>query len=208
MALCPYCAVELETPASCPACKRPIDVDERATPFELLGIPLAFDVDVKDLRRRLLRQSRDIHPDYFGTADADVRALAEKNSARLNGAFEILADDAARADWIVRHLGGPDEQTERAMPQAFLLEVLEWNEILEESRAHTAALDPRLAPLEAELQERRGEALTAVRALLVPLPPGGSPELKRVRQHLNAVRYVDRALSEIETLRLARAATH
>lgn len=208
MALCPYCAGELETPSSCAACKRPLEVDERATPYELFGIPLAFDVDTKDLRRRSLRISRDIHPDFFGTAGDDVRALAERNSARLNGAFDVLADDAARADWIVRHLGGPDEQTERAMPQAFLMEVLEWNEVLEEARASTTVLDPRLAALRTELEARRSTEIAAVRALLTQLPARASTDLKRVRQHLNAVRYVDRALGDIETLRLARASTH
>jgi hypothetical protein len=44
-----------------------------------------------------------------------------------------------------------------------------------------------------------------VSGLLTPLPAPGSPALKRVRSELNAVRYIDRALSEIGTLRLERA---
>jgi molecular chaperone HscB len=183
-------------------------VDEQVNFFELLGLEPRFGMDVGDLRRRLLRITRDIHPDFFGTAAPELRALAEQNSARVNKAFEVLADDVERADWIVTHLGGPDEQAERAMPREFLMEVLDWNEVLEEARARTDALDPRLAALAASLAERRAGSLAKITALLTPLPPRGSQDLTRARQELNAVRYVDRALREIEALRLARAATH
>lgn len=203
---CPYCAAQLNQPSSCAACHQPIEVDERTTPFELFGSAPRHDVDVKALRKQLLSITREIHPDYFATADADVRARAERNSARLNKAFEVLSDETARADWLVTHLGGPDEQTERAMPQAFLMEVLEWNEALEEARADATRFDPRLETLERELQSKRTEAVAAIRSVLVPLPASGSPTLRRARQELNAVRYVDRALNEIESLRLARAA--
>ncbi|MBL8859013.1 MAG: hypothetical protein JNL28_10940 [Planctomycetes bacterium] len=205
MTVCPHCAAELESPAGCPHCKVPLEVPEDASLFDLLGLEHRFAVDVKDLRKRVLKVSRDIHPDFFGTSAPGVRELAEKNSARVNKAFEILSDDAERADWIVRDLGGPDEQEERAMPREFLMEVLDWNEILEEARSRTEALDPRLEPLASELSERRGQAIASIGALLTPMPPRGSPNLVRVRQELNSIRYVDRALAEIEALRLARA---
>lgn len=208
MAVCPHCQAALETPVFCAVCNRPLAVAEDVDPFAVLGLTPNFTVDAKDLRKRLLRISRDVHPDFFGTAAPALRELAEKNSARVNKAFEILSDDVARADWLVTSLGGPDEQAERAMPREFLMEVLEWNETLEEARANASTFDPRLAVLRTELAARRGAALTRVGKLLTPLPEHASPSLLAVRQQLNAVRYVDRALSEIEALRLARAATH
>jgi len=205
MVRCPHCDAELAHPASCGSCGRLLEIPEAATPYEVLGLgDVTWSVDRDDLRTRLLKLTRDVHPDFFGTAGADVRALAERNSARINDAYAILSDDVARADWLVEHLGGPDEQTERTMPPEFLAEVLEWNELLEEARDSDTA-DPRLEPLERELHERRGAALDTVARLLTPLPQHRSPDLKRVRAQLNAVRYVDRALSEIGTQRLARA---
>jgi molecular chaperone HscB len=175
VASCPHCSAPLETAASCASCKRPLELGESATPFDLLGIPLAYAVDVALLRKRLLRISRDIHPDFFGAAAPELRALAERNSARVNKAFEILSDDVERADWLVRDLGGPDEQSERAMPREFLMEVLEWNETLEEARANERAFDPRLVDLRRELSERRDAALSQIARLLTPLPARGSP---------------------------------
>jgi Fe-S protein assembly co-chaperone HscB len=206
MARCPHCDAELETPSSCPACGRLLAVPNQTTPYAMLGLAdIEYEIDREALRRRLLKATRAVHPDFFGTASDDVQKLASENSARLNEAFSILSDDVARADWIVERLGGPDEQTERAMPVEFLSEVLEWNEMLEEARA-TGAIDARVDALERDLKMRRVAALTAIAKLLTPLPARGSPGLKRVRQELNAVRYVDRALFEIGSLRLARSA--
>jgi molecular chaperone HscB len=204
--VCPRCSAQLEFPVGCKACGAPLAVPEDATPFELLGLERKYEVDAADLRARLLRASRIVHPDFFGAAAPDVRALAERASARLNQAFALLADDAARADWLVANAGGPREQDERAMPTAFLSEVLEWNELLAQARAAGGA-DARLGELERELRARRETALATVRRLLTPLPKRGAPELGGVRKELNAVRYVDRALAEIESLRLLRAET-
>ncbi|MCY2960392.1 MAG: hypothetical protein NTY35_09525 [Planctomycetota bacterium] len=201
---CTACGAPLETPVACAACGAVHDVPEGASPFDILGLVPSFVVDERDLRRRLTRCSRLVHPDFFGTAEAAVRERAERNSARLNQAFDVLSDAVRRADWLVLHLGGPTEENERAMPQAFLVEVLEWNEVLEESRA-ASGTDPRIAPLAAEIADRRAAGLARIAQLLDPLPERGSQQLGVARRELNALRYLDRALREVETLRLARA---
>lgn len=207
MARCPHCGAALETPLACGACGRLIDPGAEISPFAALGLEPRFALEPGELRRRLLRATRLTHPDFFGTADAGARALAERNTARLNAAYEVLADDVARADWLVGALGGPDEIAERSMPQPFLLEVLDWNEMLEGARAggRAAAQDPRLGELGTELAARRAAAVRSIGARLDPLPQPGSAPLREVRRELNAIRYLDRALAELEALRLARA---
>lgn len=215
---CSACGAPLETPVACPSCGAVQPLTDPATPFDVLGLEPAFVLDERELRRRLTRFSRLVHPDFFGTADAATRERAEQNSARLNQAFDVLSDDAARADWLVVHLGGPAENQERTMPQAFLVEVLEWNEVLEEATAArstgsaagqargSGGVDPRVEALAGELGQRRTSALHALRGLLEPLPERGSPRLATARRELNALRYLDRALRQIESLRLAHAA--
>jgi molecular chaperone HscB len=209
MSRCPHCAAELETPLGCTACGRLLDPGPAVTPFAILGFEPSDEVDARELRKRFLRFGRLAHPDFFARESADVRALAEQSSARINEAHDILADDARRADWLVRDLGGPDENDERQMPKEFLLEVLEWNEVLEAARhAGASASASQLDELEQELRAQRAVTIDSVRSKLAPLPPPHAPVLREVRRDLNAVRYLDRALGDIETLRLSRPAAH
>ena len=175
-------------------------------PFAIFGLEPGFALDKEMLRRRLLRFSRLVHPDFFATAGVEQRSLAESASAALNAAHELLADDAARADWLVRRLGGPDEQSERSMPQEFLLEVLDWNETLESARSAPAGSAERTAirQLCAQLEERRRELFETIARELDPLPAIGSPKLALLRKQLNAARYLDKTIAEIGALRVSQ----
>jgi molecular chaperone HscB len=179
-----------------------------ASPFAVLGLHPGYFLDEGDLRRRLLRFSRLVHPDYFATGTVEVRERAERATAALNDAYELLVDPVQRADWLIRDRGGPSEREERAMPQSFLLEVLAWNEALEAARETVAGSRERqeLDALGRELAARRGNALADVaRFLGEPTGPAGA-DLRSARQALNAVRYLDRSLGEIRELSLGFSA--
>lgn len=204
MAACTKCGAELETPLVCGACGTLFAPEPEPTPFECLGLAATFDVDAALLRRRLLRASRLVHPDFHGASGEEARAAAERATASLNRAHALVADPAARADWLVRSLGGPAENEQRQMPQAFLMEVMEWNETLEAAResAPGSAARSGLPALEASLLEQRESVLRELRRLLVPLPTRGAPALALARAQLNALRYLANSLTQIEALRL------
>ena len=208
MTACSNCKGALETPLACTTCGALLDADAEATPFELLGLPLAYPIDRADLKQRLVRFGRLVHPDFYATEGEAARALAEIASARLNAAHALLADDPARAEWIVEHLGGPRAEVQRELPRAFLIEVLDWNEELEalSSTPNAPGSAERLAAIASNLEARRAEDLASITRLLVPLPARGSPVLARVREQLNAIRYLERALAEIEALRSGNVA--
>jgi len=200
-ARCTACGAALELPCACKACGALQPLATERDPWTELGFEPGFDLDEALLKKRLLSASRLVHPDFHG-ADAASRALAEALSARLNRAHAILADEARRADALVVLLGGPDESTSREMPREFLLEVLEWNEVLEEARqAHSWSAT--VESLRDELAVRRHGVLADVRALLAPTPARGDGRLQPARAKLNAARYLDRALGELEALRLS-----
>lgn len=207
MAKCKKCGSRLESVLVCDACDGLQDPPSRPGPFDVFGLPPAFALDQAALKKRLLALSRKMHPDFFGAAEDRERELAQHNTAELNSAHEILADAFRRADHLVRALGGPGEEDERKMPQAFLLEVLEWNETLEEAReaAPDSPTRERLAALEATLRSERGDAMQRVGALFDPLPEPGTAALTELRRELNAVRYLDRTLSTLGEIRLEQA---
>lgn len=205
---CDACGAALELPLACAACGAVQEPARELGPFEVFGLTPAWAVDRGELRKRLLAASRRVHPDYFGT-DPDARRRAEAATALLNGAYAVLEDDYRRADWLQRSLGGPDENAERQMPQEFLMEVLEWNEALEEARDAPAGSPARAAldRLRPALVERRAQTVASLGELLDPLPERGAPALVGVRQGLNAIRYLNRTLGELEALRLEQAST-
>jgi len=207
MSNCKSCGAPLGSALVCEACGALQQVEAPVDPWAALGLPVGFALDAGALRKRLLALQRRMHPDFFGGADAAERALAERNTAELNAAERVLADDVRRADLLVKSLGGPDEQAERQMPQAFLAEVLEWNEALEEARAAPPGSPERAAldDLEERLVAERSAALERIAARLAPLPEARSRALADVRKELNAVRYLERTLSTLSELRLEQA---
>jgi molecular chaperone HscB len=203
---CPVCGAALETPLGCGACGALLEAPD-ASPFATLGLAPSFEIDAADLKRRLLRSSRIVHPDYFGSGSPELRSLAERNSAALNEAADTLRDPFARADWLVRSLGGPSEGERREMPKAFLLEVLEWNEALE-AASEAPPGSPRRAAvgeLDTTLRGQRETVLANLRALLAPLPEHGSPKLEQARAELNALRYLENMLRQIADLNVEQA---
>ena len=207
MSDCSDCGKPLASTLACTACGRLFAPEEPLDPFAVFGLSPAFGVDQARLQKDLLRLQRAMHPDFFAGAPAAAHALAERNTAELNSAFELLSDDFRRADWLVKARGGPDENEQRDMPREFLVEVMDWNEVLENARAAatgSAAHAAAFALRERLLSDRR-DLFGRIGALLEPLPERGSQRLVDARRALNAVRYVDRALEQIEELRLQRA---
>ena len=206
-AACPHCGASPESLLFCGACGNLLRADGTPDPFGVFGLEPSAEVDPGALKKSLLSLQRAMHPDFFAGADEAIRELADHNTAELNAAFDILSDDFRRADHLIRSLGGPDENEERQMPQAFLMEVMEWNETLEEARESDPGSAERAAAdeLKETLVEERETLLSAVAGHLTPLPPSGDAALTETRRQLNAVRYVDRALRQIEEIRLEGA---
>jgi molecular chaperone HscB len=207
MADCSACGAVLDTPLGCETCGVVLETADPG-PFVVFGIAPTWNVDADDLKRRLRRFGRVVHPD-FHTADPAQRELAERATAQLNRAFEVLLDPFRRADWLIERLGGPSEKQERQMPQAFLMEVLEWNEALDEAEgaAPDSPARARLDTLAVTLNAEHARLLQDIGATLTPLPQSGAAELAGVRQRLNAVRYLGRTLYRIRDLRFGSEAT-
>lgn len=204
---CPACGKTLHSPLLCEACGAVLESRASLSPFEVLGLEPRAEPDLASVRKRMLALARGLHPDFHAHGGPDARRRAEDNTAALNAAYAVLADDFRRADWLVGALGGPREDQERSMPAEFLQEVLEWNEAIEEAREAEAGSPPRMA-LEAlanRLATERGATMKNVLFRLNPLPARGAPVLRLARQELNALRYLDRALAEIGELRLSSA---
>jgi molecular chaperone HscB len=168
--------------------------------FERLGLPRRFSIDAGELERAYLARSRMVHPDYHvGSSGGDLSASLEL-SAAINEAYNTLRDPFTRAEYLLRLEGGPSASEQKQVPPAFLAEMLEARERIEEAR--TGCPDDA-SILAAEFDKRYdGIIAEAAKSLdrLQALPKGDAtrvPLHARIRSELNAAKYVRGLIRDI-----------
>ncbi|XP_072520867.1 iron-sulfur cluster co-chaperone protein HscB isoform X2 [Salminus brasiliensis] len=120
----------------CPACKVIQPPNEGATYFEILNCDQTFALDVQQLQRRYLELQRSLHPDNFSLKSSTERGYSERQSALVNKAFRTLQKPLTRAVYMLQLRGVElGEGTDATADPNFLLEVMEVNEKLAESRS-------------------------------------------------------------------------
>ena len=123
--------------------------------FEVFGLPKALTIDLKALERTFHELSRKYHPDYFTTASPAERQRALEMTASLNDAYRTLRHPVRRVEYLVGLEGFKPDGSK--VPKAFLMEIFEINEQLDELKsAGTGEKQAAaLASVRAEI-ERRG----------------------------------------------------
>jgi molecular chaperone HscB len=150
--------------------------------FERLGLPRRFSIDAADVERRYLALSRDCHPDLLSGATEAEQIAAIEQTAALNQAYATLRDPFRRAEYLLGLLGGPTAAQEKSLDQAFLMEMMETRERMDELR--DAGRD--LRELERDLDRQYNEILTDVAARF-ERPEGN---LVPIRRRLNAAKTI------------------
>lgn len=100
--------------------------------FQFFDIPISFLLDEGDLKRRYYANSKRLHPDFFTLEAEEKQAEILEQSAYNNRAYKTLADFDARMKYILELKGLMPEEGQAALPQEFLMEMMEINEELME----------------------------------------------------------------------------
>lgn len=174
-------------------------------PFGALGFPKRFDLDPTAVRTAHLRRTALLHPDRL--TDPLARAEAERVLAELNQARDLLLDDERRANALLAALGGSPPESDRSLPDGFLVDMLEVREWMEEALASS---DPaRRSEVEAWADARRGEYRDEVARRFAnafagvddagttsspALPPADAAQIRTL---LNAWRYIERMIEQL-----------
>ncbi len=167
-------------------------------PFEVLGLPVVFALDLKAVERRHRELSRALHPDKFVGTGASERRHALGKAVEANEAFRVLRDPVARAEALLRLAGAVvGEGSEPTAAPEFLMEVMEWREALAEARA------TRDAVAVARLAREVGGRAQASEAILATAFAGRAPDhaqLERAQAQLAALRFYRRFLEEVAAI--------
>jgi molecular chaperone HscB len=160
--------------------------------YHRLGLPRRFVLDAGDLERAYLAHSRAVHPDFhLAGASADLDASLEL-SAAVNEAYNTLRDPFTRAEHLLTLEGGPGASQHKQLPPAFLAEMLEAREEIEQVRGKPTESDRLAKAFSARFDGLMGEVAGLFRQL-ESLPQESAERanlLLRVRGLLNAAKYV------------------
>lgn len=155
-------------------------------PFQALGLPARFRLDAQELRKAWMRRVSQVHPDALGSSAEGTYA---------NDAFRQLSDPISRAHAMLRHRGAPAAD-ERAMPDGFLLEMMDLREQADAARGDADAV----ASLRAEAVRRRDDAIERIASVFdsAAAAPFATESTQAVLVELNVVRAFDRMLEQLE----------
>jgi len=132
--------------------------------FEFFEIPVAFQLDEADLKKKFYKNSKRFHPDFYTLEATAKQAEALELSSLNNEAYKVLLDFDQRMKYILELESVMGAEGENKMPQAFLMEMMEVNETLMELEFdHDAtkleAIRETIAQKETSLREAVAPAL-------------------------------------------------
>jgi molecular chaperone HscB len=156
-----------------------IDMNLQSDDFELFSLPRQFAQDRLLLDTRWKELQREAHPDRFAAQGGAAQRVAMQWSVRINEAYQRLKDPLKRAAYLCDLNGAPvNAEDNTAMPQAFLIQQMEWREALDEasgiaeleslSRQVDQARRDALLSFEQSIDQAHayGQAVGQVRALM------------------------------------------
>jgi molecular chaperone HscB len=164
--------------------------------FTRLGLPRRFAIDAAQLEAAYLTRSRAYHPDYHANSSTSDLSASLDLSAALNEAYTTLKDSFTRAEYLLRIEGGPSATDHRQIPPAFLAEMLESREQVEETRSAGLDNHPRLAALDADFTARYDALMDEIAGRFAGYEnheyddPKRMELLVQIRSLLNATKYV------------------
>ncbi len=192
---CAACEGLRRVPFACDDCHELLAHVQGADYFELFGLPRRYDLDPADLESKYLTISSNIHPDRFAISGPEMQAFALRASAAVNSAYNVLRHPIHRAEYLLESAGGPSSAQDRTVPAELLSEVMAFREEIEAARA--ADDQAALADLRRRLEDRRNLIQQQVSVLCQAIDELDEERRRRLREQLNAVKYVSNLLGHL-----------
>jgi len=166
-------------------------------PFQTLGVPQRYDLDLGALEKTHRELSRALHPDRHMGAETGKREALSR-AVEVNLAWRILRDPVKRAEALFSLHGVPvGETNEPKSSPAFLMEVLEEREALDDAKQ---ARDLARVHAMARAIEERAQAVQDSLAEAFSAANGDRDRLASHIGKLGELRYFKRFLEEVSAI--------
>jgi len=100
--------------------------------FELYGLPVCFNPDQDEVKRKFYALSKQYHPDFYIGQSPEKQEEALELSTLNNKAYQVLKDDQKRLHYVLQLKEQLSDGENYSLPPVFLMEMMEVNEALME----------------------------------------------------------------------------
>ncbi len=100
--------------------------------FEFYRLPESFQLDEGLVRKKFYALSKEFHPDFYVNDPPEKQQEILELSTQNNKAFQVLSDFDKRLEHILQLHQLIAEGEKYQLPQSFLMEMMEVNEVLME----------------------------------------------------------------------------
>jgi len=116
-------------------------LDLKQSYFELFGLDLEFDIDLKQLHAEQQRLQAIFHPDRFVNASEQDKRLSVQQASWVNEGYETLSNPVKRARYMLRLSGLElNDESETTSDTVFLMEQIAIREEIDECRSNADPL--------------------------------------------------------------------
>ena len=102
--------------------------------FELYQIPLSFNPDKGLVKQQYFQLSRKYHPDFISNGTDEEKEEALQTSSLVNNAYKIFNNQDETIKYVLQLKGFLQEEEKYALPNDFLMEMMELNEELMDAK--------------------------------------------------------------------------
>ncbi len=164
--------------------------------FELFDIPVQFHPDPVLVKKKFYELSRKYHPDFHSQAGSEQQAEALETSSMVNRAYKTFLDEDATIRYILKLRGLLEEEEKYELDKAYLMEVLELNELLMEAEIHDLSAIREVKQKTDALNE---ELYGNIRPILEHYQEGvtSEKELLQVKDYYFKKKYLQRILDKL-----------
>ena len=157
--------------------------------FELFGLPVQFSQDRTAIDARWKELQGQAHPDKFAAHGAAAQRVAMQWSVRINEAYQRLKQPLSRASYVCELHGAPIQaENNTAMPTVFLMQQMEWREVLDEANTPTA-----IEEIAATVSKNRRELLSKIEHML-----DTEKNFTAAAQLVRSLMFIERFASEVD----------
>lgn len=158
--------------------------------FELFDIPFSLKVDKTALSRKYFELQKLYHPDQYANATPEEQEKALERSSMANMALKTFRSEDATIKYALQLRGMLEEEEKFQLPQAFLMEVMELNEMRMDG-AEAAEIRARVQQMEQDIYET---VRPIIEGSVTQAPT--DEQLQQVKTYYYQKKYLDRLTTD------------